>query len=114
MAYLQALIHYAMHFGVIYYFAVKYKHIGFSASKIYLILLATLVIDIDHLWASPIFQADRCSVGFHTFHSVYALIFYLALYFLSRSRWLKLFSFGLLFHLITDEFDCVMTMMRLK
>ncbi|MGO2294411.1 DUF6122 family protein [Psychroflexus halocasei] len=112
MIYLQALIHYGMHFGVIYFFALKFKHADFSVFKIYLIFLSTMLIDIDHLWATPIFQANRCSFGYHTFHSLYAFLIYILIYFLTKSSWLKLISFGLIFHLITDEVDCLMTMMK--
>lgn len=112
MAYIQSFVHYGLHFGIIYFFAFNFKHANFSVSKIYLILLATMLIDVDHLWATPIFQADRCSFGYHTFHSVYAFLVYIGIHLISKSSWLKLISFGLIFHLITDEIDCLMTVMK--
>jgi hypothetical protein len=33
--------------------------------KVYLILLATMLVDLDHLLADPIFDPNRGSIGFH-------------------------------------------------
>ena len=30
-----------------------------------LILVATMLVDLDHLVADPIYDPDRCSIGFH-------------------------------------------------
>ena len=32
-------------------------------------MLAMMVVDIDHLLADPIYDPDRCSIGFHPLHS---------------------------------------------
>jgi len=66
-----------------------------------------MIIDIDHLWAVPIFDPNRCSIGFHTFHSEVAAIVYIVGFFLIKQKWLKLFCIGLLFHLVTDGIDCL-------
>jgi len=36
----------------------------------YLIMVATMLVDIDHLLASPIYSPNRCSIGFHPLHLV--------------------------------------------
>lgn len=41
-----------------------------------LIMLATMVVDVDHLLATPIYDAVRCSIGFHPLHSVPAIVAY--------------------------------------
>jgi hypothetical protein len=41
-------------------------------------MLATMLVDVDHLLATPIFQEGRSSIGFHPLHT-YPMIF---LYFL--------------------------------
>jgi hypothetical protein len=33
--------------------------------KAYLILIATMLIDLDHLLVEPIFETNRCSINFH-------------------------------------------------
>ena len=60
---LQTLIHYSLHFlapGLIawIFFRNNWK-------KAWLIMIATMLVDIDHLLADPIFSSERCSIGFH-------------------------------------------------
>lgn len=40
-------------------------------------MVSTILIDLDHLIATPIFDPNRCSIGFHPLHTVYALLVYL-------------------------------------
>jgi hypothetical protein len=65
-----------------------------------------MIIDVDHLWAVPIFDPDRCSIGFHTFHSEIAAFVYVLGAIFIRKKWLRLFCIGLVFHLVTDGIDC--------
>jgi hypothetical protein len=64
---MQTIIHYFLHFGFPFFIA----YLGFRKDwkKVYLILLATMLVDIDHLLASPIFEAHRCSIQFHPLHT---------------------------------------------
>ena len=34
----------------------------------FLIMIATMVVDLDHLLADPIYSPTRCSIGFHPLH----------------------------------------------
>ena len=68
----------------------------------YLILLATMAIDLDHLLAKPIFDPLRCSIGYHPLHSFYAIPVYALL--LPATQ---MVAVGLLFHLFTDTVDCL-------
>ena len=71
------------------------------------VMTATMLIDLDHLLADPVYDPNRCSVGFHPLHA-YALVpVYAALAFFPRTRWVGL---GLVIHLALDALDCV-TMM---
>ena len=72
--------------------------------RAWLIMLAALLIDVDHLFADPVYDADRCSIGFHPLHQ-YPLI---ALYAL-MALWPKtrLIGIGLLLHIFLDGVDCV-------
>ena len=100
----QAVIHYSLHFiapaGVAWF--VDYK----SWKRIYLIFLATMLVDIDHLLATPMFDPNRCSLGFHPLHSYYAIVAYVVLFFFPKP--FRYISVGLLMHMATDGLDCIM------
>lgn len=67
-------------------------------------MLATMLIDLDHLLADPIFDPDRCSIGFHPLHSGYAIAVYALLLLWPKAR---MAAVGLLFHILTDWQDCL-------
>lgn len=66
-------------------------------------LLAGLVIDVDHLLATPVYEPGRCSIGFHPLHTWPAVLLYTALAAYKPARW---FGCGLLLHLLLDTLDC--------
>lgn len=73
-------------------------------------MLLTMLVDLDHLLATPIFDPDRCSIGFHPLHSywaigVYALLCVLPYRCLGLPWWLRAVGIGLLFHMFTDFQD---------
>lgn len=72
----------------------------------FLILLAAMIVDLDHLLANPIFQADRCSINFHPLHTYYAMLIYVGLLFFRKP--FNVIGIGLLIHMVTDLIDCVM------
>lgn len=100
---MQTFIHYFLHFG----FPVIIAYLFFKNNwkKIALLLLATMLVDVDHLLASPIFDPNRCSFGFHIFHSYYAIGLYVILLFLKRPY--NIIGLGLLLHMLTDFIDCL-------
>ena len=71
--------------------------------KAWLVMLAALVIDLDHLLAEPVYDPGRCSIGFHPLHQYPAI----ALYALAAA-WPKtrLVGIGLLIHILLDGIDC--------
>ena len=69
----------------------------------YLIMIATILVDLDHLLASPIYDANRCSIGFHPLHQHWLIGIYLAMSFFSKTR---LIGVGLTTHMVLDAFDC--------
>ena len=98
---LQSLIHYGLHFLfpsiiALVFFKNKWK-------KTYLIMLTTMLVDLDHLLANPIFDPNRCSIGFHFLHSYYAILIYVTLLLFPKSR---IVAIGLLLHMLTDYLDC--------
>jgi len=66
-------------------------------------MLATMLVDLDHLLAEPIFDPTRCSIGFHPLHSYYAIFIYSIMGFFSKTR---IIAIGLLLHMLTDYQDC--------
>ena len=47
-----------------------------EATRAALIMIATIVVDADHLLADPVYDPTRCSIGHHPLHTVTALGFY--------------------------------------
>lgn len=98
---LQTFVHYFLHFGFPFFVALLF----FSQQwkKAYLLLLLTMLVDLDHLLATPIFEANRCSINFHPLHTYWAIAVYVFLLFFKRTR---IIAIGLLLHMLTDQIDC--------
>lgn len=98
---LQPVIHYSLHFlapGLIAFAFFKDQW-----KQAWLIMIATMLVDADHLLATPIFDPGRCSIGYHPLHSYYAIAIYCLLLLFPKSR---IIAAGLIFHMITDWQDC--------
>lgn len=102
---MQTFIHYFLHLG--FPFFIAYVFFRKDWKRVYLLLLATMLIDLDHLLANPIFQANRCSIHFHPLHSYYIMPLYLGLVFFRKP--FNIIGLGLSLHLLTDLNDCLMT-----
>ena len=100
---MQTFVHYFLHFG--FPFIIAYFFFRKNYKKVYLILVATMLVDLDHLLSSPIFQANRCSFGFHPLHSYYAISIYVVLLFFKKPY--HIIGIGLLLHMLTDLIDCL-------
>ena len=74
--------------------------------KCYLIMIGTMLVDLDHLLANPIYDPQRCSIGFHPLHSFWAIPIYLALCFPKKTRYVGI---GLIIHMALDSVDCQVT-----
>jgi len=73
--------------------------------KSWLIMMATMAVDLDHLLAVPIYDPNRCSIGYHPLHSYYAIGLYVILLFFPKTR---IVGVGLVIHMILDYLDCFM------
>ncbi len=98
------IIHYSFHLIIpfligYFFFRKKWKTAG-------LIMLSTIIIDLDHLFANPIFDPHRCSIGFHPLHTLAAGIVYFLMLFIPSWKW-RVIALGLLWHLGTDAIDCL-------
>ncbi len=69
-------------------------------------MMATMLIDLDHLLANPIYDATRCSIGFHPLHTLFPIIIYLVACFIPKTRYIGI---GLIIHMLLDSIDCQMT-----
>ncbi|MEK6154933.1 DUF6122 family protein [Flavobacteriaceae bacterium 3-367] len=94
-------IHYGIHFLIP--IAIGFLFFKEHRTRVILILLAGIVIDLDHLLANPIFAPDRCSIDFHPLHSYWAIALYISLVFFSKTR---LVGIALLIHILADTLDC--------
>ncbi|MFC1829612.1 DUF6122 family protein [Thermodesulfobacteriota bacterium] len=70
----------------------------------WLIMILTMVVDLDHLLAHPIYDPNRCGIGFHPLHSYPAIVFYLLLAMVPKTR---VVGFGLIIHMALDGMDCL-------
>jgi len=66
-------------------------------------MAATILVDLDHFLANPLFDPNRCSIGFHPLHTYYAIAVYVVLALVPQSR---LIGIGLLIHMVLDTTDC--------
>lgn len=100
---MQTLLHYFLH--LVFPFFIAFIFFRKEWKKAYLILLATMLVDLDHMLATPIFEANRCSINFHLLHTYYAMIGYTILLFFRKPY--NIIGIGLLFHMLTDLIDCL-------
>ena len=67
------------------------------------VLLSTMLVDLDHLWANPVYDPARCSIGFHPLHDFIPIGCYGLLLLHKKTM---LVGLGLLIHMLLDLFDC--------
>ena len=98
---LREFVHYGIHFllpvliGVLAYPANRVRATA--------ILLSGILIDLDHLWATPVFDPMRCSIGFHPLHSYPAIAAYSGLLLFKKTR---IWGLALMIHILADATDC--------
>lgn len=83
------------------------------------IMLTTMLVDADHLLADPVYDAQRCSIGFHPLHGAVPIAAYFACACapilasalgrqeLRGVRIVHLVGVGLLIHMGLDALDCI-------
>ncbi|MCK7554169.1 DUF6122 family protein [Chitinophaga sedimenti] len=99
---MQQFIHYFLHFG--FPLVIAWGFYRPRWLRAYIILLLTMLVDLDHLLANPVFDPCRCSIGFHPLHSYVAIAGYALLLIGPNTR---LAGIGLLLHMVTDGIDCL-------
>lgn len=118
------MLHIALHFLVpllvaAVFYRERWQHAAF-------ILIATMMVDLDHLLADPIYDPTRCSIGFHPLHTLPAIVLYVALFLVplvvgsrdlgaehekrralsGTAHAVHLVGLGLLIHMALDWMDC--------
>jgi hypothetical protein len=93
--------HIALHFAVPLLVALCFYRQHWL--RVYCMFMATMAVDVDHLFATPIYDPNRCSIGFHPLHTAPAVAVYVALAVFKRTR---LIGIGLLIHMALDFADC--------
>ena len=101
MIVLQQSLHFFLH--LIFPALIAWYFFKSNWRNTYMVFLLTMIVDLDHVFAEPIFDPSRCSIGFHPLHTDIAILFYLILLFIPKCRVIAL---GLLMHMITDFIDC--------
>ena len=100
------IIHYSLHFlfpGLVAFFIDKK-----TWKKTFLLFIATMLVDADHLFADPVFDPNRCSIGFHFLHSYFAIAAYSILIVVVKRKRVRYVFLGLLMHMATDYLDCLL------
>ena len=64
-----------------------------------------MLVDVDHLLATPIFDANRCSINFHPLHTYYFIGAYMIMLIPKKIR---ILGIALLLHMFTDYLDCIL------
>lgn len=99
---MRPVFHIFLHFIVPFFIAVIFYRASWK--KAWVMMLAGLVIDVDHFLAVPIYAPGRCSLGFHPLHTWPAGLFYSMICIHPKTRLLGL---GFIVHLILDGIDCI-------
>lgn len=100
---LQTTVHYGIHF--ILPLIIAFLCFKKQWKLAFLIMISTMLIDLDHLLATPVFDPNRCSINFHPLHSYYAIGIYVLLSLIKKTR---ILGIGLLIHILADAVDCWM------
>ncbi|QHI39001.1 hypothetical protein IMCC3317_44010 [Kordia antarctica] len=100
---LRTFIHYGLHF--IFPLLIALLFYRKSWKMTYLVFILCMLIDLDHMLATPIFEANRCSINFHPLHTYYAIAVYVGFLFFKKTR---ILGIGLLMHILADSVDCWM------
>ena len=100
---LQSLAHYGCHSLIPLAVALLFYKSNWKFA--FLIMILGMLIDLDHLLATPIFDSNRSSINFHPLHSYYAIAAYVLLLIPQKTR---LIALGLVIHIFADTVDCAL------
>jgi len=99
--------------------AIKVRGEAIGVVGIFALLMVTMLVDMDHLIADPIYAPNRCSILFHPLHTLAPMVLYIVMCFwptiskavnravLNRDRIIACLGVGLCIHMILDAVDCL-------
>jgi len=98
---LRPVIHLALHFLA----PAMVARMAYAERWLYawLVMMATMLVDLDHLLADPLYDPNRCSIGFHPLHTWQAVVLYMLMLPIPKMR---LIGIGLMIHMFLDTVDC--------
>ncbi len=67
-------------------------------------MISTMAVDLDHIIATPIYDPNRCSIGFHPLHHAGMIALYAIMSVIPKTR---LVGIGLVIHMMLDGLDCL-------
>ena len=106
--YAQKITHLAGH--TLLPIAISYAGYGSLWKSSAKIMIASNLVDVDHLLAKPIYNPNRCSIESHPLHSLPMIGLYSAMLLNEETQeW----GVGLLTHMAVDYVDCINTKERL-
>lgn len=99
------MLRFLMHYGIHFLIPILVAFLFFkeNRTRAVILLLAGILIDVDHVFADTIFDPNRCSVNFHPLHSYWAILMYVVLLGFKKAR---IFGIALLIHILADLVDC--------
>lgn len=66
--------------------------------------MSTMLVDLDHLLANPLYDPNRCSIGFHPLHQFIPIGIYGLMLLHHKTR---IVGLGLVIHMLLDLSDCM-------
>ena len=69
-------------------------------------MISMMLVDLDHLLAEPVYDPNRCSIGFHPLHELIPILVYCGFCFIKKLRYVGI---GLVIHMVLDSIDCLVT-----
>ena len=100
---LKFIVHYGFHFLLPIVISLCFYKKNWI--QVYFIFIGTMLVDVDHLLANPIFDTNRCSINFHPLHTFYAIGVYTIMLIPKKIRVLGI---ALLLHMFADYLDCIL------
>lgn len=113
------MVHIILHFVIPLLVALLFYKKNWKQAA--LLMIVTMLVDLDHLLADPIYDPERCSIGFHPLHTVPFILGYTAMFLVpiavklwgKNEKWqpymrsVHLVGLGLLIHMALDGIDCL-------
>ncbi|MCH7880732.1 MAG: hypothetical protein IIB69_03975 [Proteobacteria bacterium] len=96
------MLHIALHLVILWLVAILF--FPKTAWKTGLVLMSTMLVDLDHLLANPLYDPNRCSIGFHPLHQFIPIGIYGLMLLHHKTR---IVGLGLVIHMLLDLSDCM-------